>query len=192
MHQAFTERGQDRGIADYVIDANTASSPIIGRLVATGLHDELIGQVYAVIDGTDGRAHHVRLRGIEAFVDAPPAGASSRSAGSVAPMTPADLATPMRSPMVLPRVVLSPMNAAARSAMSTGFSFVPARRQSREPQGALEPAADGVDVGNGGCGGMLARGIYKHRKPSVPVGGSQASHGARGAARRWPRHWACP
>jgi hypothetical protein len=41
MHRAFTERGQDRGIADYVIDSGTASSPIIGRLVVTGLHDEL-------------------------------------------------------------------------------------------------------------------------------------------------------
>jgi type IV secretory pathway VirD2 relaxase len=56
-----------------VIDANTASSPIIGRLVATGLNDELTGEAYAVIDGTDGRAHHVRLRGIEAFAAAPPA-----------------------------------------------------------------------------------------------------------------------
>ena len=39
MHRAFAERGQDRGIADYVIDGDTASSPVIGRLVATGLHD---------------------------------------------------------------------------------------------------------------------------------------------------------
>ncbi len=74
MHRAFTERGQDRGIADYAIDADPASSPIIGRLVETGLHDELTGQAYAVIDGTDGRAHHVRFRGIEAFVHAPPIG----------------------------------------------------------------------------------------------------------------------
>jgi type IV secretory pathway VirD2 relaxase len=36
MHRAFTERGQDRGIADYVIDSGTGSSPIIGRLVGTG------------------------------------------------------------------------------------------------------------------------------------------------------------
>ena len=72
MHRAFTERGQDRGIADYAIDTDPASSPIIGRLIAKGLHDELTGQAYAVIDGTDGRAHHVRFRGIEAFVHAPP------------------------------------------------------------------------------------------------------------------------
>jgi type IV secretory pathway VirD2 relaxase len=44
-----------------VIDANTASSPIIGRLVATGLNDELTSEACAVIDGTDGRAHRVRL-----------------------------------------------------------------------------------------------------------------------------------
>ena len=74
MHRAFTERGQDRGIADYVIDIGTTSSPIIGRLVDTGLHDELTGEAYAVIDGVDGRAHHVRFRGIEAFAHAPPAG----------------------------------------------------------------------------------------------------------------------
>jgi type IV secretory pathway VirD2 relaxase len=29
MHWAFTGRGQDRGIADYVIDADTASWPIL-------------------------------------------------------------------------------------------------------------------------------------------------------------------
>jgi type IV secretory pathway VirD2 relaxase len=74
MHRAFTERGQDRGIADYVIDTDRAASPIIGRLVDKGLHDEMTGEAYAVIDGTDGRAHHVRFRGIDAFAHAPPNG----------------------------------------------------------------------------------------------------------------------
>jgi type IV secretory pathway VirD2 relaxase len=74
MHRAFTERGHDRGIGDYVIDAASSEAPIIGRLVDKGLHDELTGEAYAVIDGTDGRAHHVRFRGIEAFEHAPPLG----------------------------------------------------------------------------------------------------------------------
>jgi type IV secretory pathway VirD2 relaxase len=74
MHRAFTQRGQDRGIADYVIDTDRPASPIIGRLVDKGLHDELTGEAYAVIDGTDGRAHHVRFRGIEAFEHTPPIG----------------------------------------------------------------------------------------------------------------------
>lgn len=74
MHRAFTELGQDRGVGDYVIDAAPAGSPIIGRLVDKGLHDELTGEAYAVIDGTDGRAFHVRFRGVEAFEYSPPIG----------------------------------------------------------------------------------------------------------------------
>jgi type IV secretory pathway VirD2 relaxase len=73
IHRSFTGSGEDRGVADYVIDGG-AGAPIIGRLVDKGLHDELTGEAYAVIDGTDGRAHHVRFRGIEAFAHAPPVG----------------------------------------------------------------------------------------------------------------------
>ncbi|QOF70760.1 DUF3363 domain-containing protein [Aminobacter sp. SR38] len=71
MHRAFTERGQDRGVGDYAVDGRTSGSPIIGRLVDRGLHDELTGEAYVVIDGVDGRAHHVRFRGVEAFDQAP-------------------------------------------------------------------------------------------------------------------------
>jgi type IV secretory pathway VirD2 relaxase len=74
MHRAFTEHGEDRGIADYVIEPDGAAAPIIGRLVDRGLHDELTGEAYAVIDGVDGRAHHVRFHGIEAFELSPPLG----------------------------------------------------------------------------------------------------------------------
>jgi hypothetical protein len=74
MHRAFTERGQDRGIGDYSIESANEVSPVIGRLIDKGLHDELTGEAYAVIDGTDGRAHHIRLRGIEAFEHSPPIG----------------------------------------------------------------------------------------------------------------------
>lgn len=31
MHHAFTEHGQDRGVADYVIDGGGSGSPIIGQ-----------------------------------------------------------------------------------------------------------------------------------------------------------------
>ena len=74
MHRALTDNGFERGVADYVIDMGAATSPIIGRLVDKGLHDELTGEAYAVIDGTDGRAHHVRFRDTEAFAHAPPIG----------------------------------------------------------------------------------------------------------------------
>ena len=74
MHRAFAARGEGRGVAEFATDSADAGSPIIGRLVEKGLHNELTGEAYAVIDGTDGRAHHVRFRGIEAFDHAPPEG----------------------------------------------------------------------------------------------------------------------
>lgn len=74
MHRVFAERGQDRGVGDYVIDVQPPDAPIIGRLIDKGLHDELTGEAYAVIDGADGRAHHVRFRGVEVFEHAPPIG----------------------------------------------------------------------------------------------------------------------
>ena len=74
MHRAFAGRGEERGVLDFVTDSGRDGAPVIGRLVDLGLHDELTGEAYAVIDGTDGRAHHIRLRGIEAFDRAPPIG----------------------------------------------------------------------------------------------------------------------
>jgi type IV secretory pathway VirD2 relaxase len=74
MHRAFAERGEDRAVADYVIEGGSGQAPIIGRLVDRGLQDELTGEAYAVIDGTDGRAHHVRFRGVEAFEHTPAIG----------------------------------------------------------------------------------------------------------------------
>jgi type IV secretory pathway VirD2 relaxase len=73
MHRAFATDGVDRPIADYTIHGSD-TPPIIGRLVAKGLHDELTGEAYAVIDAVDGRAHHVRFRDAETLELAPPIG----------------------------------------------------------------------------------------------------------------------
>ena len=74
MHRALTERGLERAVEDFVIDPPAHHPPIIGRLVATGLHDELSGEAYAIVDGVDGRAHHLRFRDIDSFDHAPPPG----------------------------------------------------------------------------------------------------------------------
>lgn len=74
MHRAFAGQGEERPIADYSIANDTSPEPVVGRLVDRGLHDELTGKAYAIIDGTDGRAHHVRFGGLEAFAHAPPPG----------------------------------------------------------------------------------------------------------------------
>ena len=65
MHNAMSDRGIDRGAGSYVLDADPAQ-PVIGRLVDRGLHDELTGKAYAIVDGIDGRTHHVQLPDIEA------------------------------------------------------------------------------------------------------------------------------
>ncbi len=67
MHRALGRHSDARELS--VHGANDTPT-IVGRLVERGLHDELKGSAYAVIDGVDGRAHHVRLRDLEATGDA--------------------------------------------------------------------------------------------------------------------------
>ncbi|MCA1399580.1 MULTISPECIES: relaxase/mobilization nuclease domain-containing protein [Bradyrhizobium] len=72
MHRALTRRGIERGSASYVLATETLDTPIIGRLVDRGLHDELTGTAYAVVDGVDGRTHHIRLPDLDAVGDSAP------------------------------------------------------------------------------------------------------------------------
>ena len=74
MQAALARHGSERPPGDYVIGTGEVVSPIVGRLVEKGLHDELSGEAYAVIDGVDGRVHHVRFRGIDAIEHAAPEG----------------------------------------------------------------------------------------------------------------------
>jgi type IV secretory pathway VirD2 relaxase len=73
MHKALAEHGIDRAHGDYAIH-KSAPPPIVGRLVAKGLHDDLTGETYAIVDGVDGRPHHIRFRDTEPLEHAPPAG----------------------------------------------------------------------------------------------------------------------
>jgi Protein of unknown function (DUF3363) len=74
IHRGLAEQRIERSVSDYVLDHRDRPTPVIGRLVARGLDDELNGTAYAVVDGTDGRAHHVRLANLEAASDAAPGG----------------------------------------------------------------------------------------------------------------------
>jgi hypothetical protein len=74
MGKALADHGQERPLDSYAIVTTPPQKPIVGRLLDKGLHDELNGAAYAVIDGTDGRTHHVRLPGIEALEHSPPIG----------------------------------------------------------------------------------------------------------------------
>jgi type IV secretory pathway VirD2 relaxase len=72
MHRALSEQGVERGTADYVLAGETHGKPVIGRLVERGLDDELRGTAFAMVDGVDGRTHHIRLPDIEAAGDSAP------------------------------------------------------------------------------------------------------------------------
>ena len=72
MHRALIARGIERGSASYVLAGESLDVPVIGRLVERGLDDELKGTAYAVVDGVDGRTHHIKLPHLDAAGDSPP------------------------------------------------------------------------------------------------------------------------
>ncbi len=72
IHRGLTERGIERGAASYVLAGESINDPIVGRLVDRGLDDELKGTAYAVVDGTDGRTHHIKLPDLDATGDSAP------------------------------------------------------------------------------------------------------------------------
>lgn len=72
MHRALAERGIERGSASYVLAGESLDVPVVGRLLERGLDDELKGTAYAVVDGVDGRAHHIKLPHLDAADDSPP------------------------------------------------------------------------------------------------------------------------
>lgn len=72
--KALNDRGLQRPLDSYAIVNAPPQKPVVGRLIDKGLHDELHGSAYAVIDGIDGRTHHVRLPGVEALEHSPDIG----------------------------------------------------------------------------------------------------------------------
>ncbi|MHC2338215.1 MULTISPECIES: relaxase/mobilization nuclease domain-containing protein [unclassified Bradyrhizobium] len=72
IHRSLTERGIERATASYVLSSESLDVPVIGRLVDRGLDDELKATTYAVVDGVDGRTHHIRLLDLDAAGDSTP------------------------------------------------------------------------------------------------------------------------
>lgn len=72
MHKALNARGIEREVSAFELEPDIAHHKVIGRMVDRGLHDELNGTAYAIIDGIDGRTHHVVLPDLDATGDALP------------------------------------------------------------------------------------------------------------------------
>jgi type IV secretory pathway VirD2 relaxase len=72
MHKALTGAGRKPNIAGFALHGDATTDQVLGRLVARGLHDELKGSAYAIVEGIDGRTHHLEFSDLEMTGDAPP------------------------------------------------------------------------------------------------------------------------
>lgn len=70
MHRAMSGMGREPDVSSFAMHGDDAAEPVLGRLVARGLHDELKGSAYAIVDGVDGRTHHLRFSDLEMTGDA--------------------------------------------------------------------------------------------------------------------------
>src|SRR3546814_14607118 len=81
MHRAMTRDGGRFDPSALALHSKTPSDPIVGRLVERGLQDELAGSAYAIVDGTDGRTHHLRFDDMDMTGDARPGSSEERRVG---------------------------------------------------------------------------------------------------------------
>ncbi len=72
MHRAMRGADQEPDVAAFAIHGDAPSDPVLGRLVERGLDDELKGSAYAIVEGVDGRTHHLRFSDLELTGDARP------------------------------------------------------------------------------------------------------------------------
>ena len=72
MHRVMTGAGREPDVAGFALHGDDPSDPVLGRLVERGLHDELKGSAYAIVEGIDGRTHHLQFADLELTGDAAP------------------------------------------------------------------------------------------------------------------------
>jgi type IV secretory pathway VirD2 relaxase len=72
MHRAMTGAGRQPDVSGFALHGDNPAEPVLGRLVARGLQDELKGTAYAIVEGIDGRTHHLRFSDLDMTGDAKP------------------------------------------------------------------------------------------------------------------------
>ena len=64
MHRALADHGlaEARGPGEYLLHGDRTGEPIVGRVIGKGLAgDEMGERVYLIVDGVDGRVHHIEF-----------------------------------------------------------------------------------------------------------------------------------
>jgi type IV secretory pathway VirD2 relaxase len=72
MHQAMSKSEREPDVASFALHGDDPAVPVLGRLVERGLHDELKGTAYVIVEGVDGRTHHLVFSDLEMTGDAKP------------------------------------------------------------------------------------------------------------------------
>jgi type IV secretory pathway VirD2 relaxase len=72
MHRVMTGAGREPDVSGFALHGDDPGEPVLGRLVERGLHDELKGSAYAIVEGIDGRTHHLQFADLEFAGDASP------------------------------------------------------------------------------------------------------------------------
>ncbi len=85
INRALARRGEVRALESYSLHGDELVAPIIGRVIDKRLTDELGERLGLVIDGVDGRIHHVALGQVTARA------AEEASIGSIVEITPASV-----------------------------------------------------------------------------------------------------
>jgi type IV secretory pathway VirD2 relaxase len=70
INRALERRGEARSTADYAVHLAQPGEPVIGRVIDKRLLDEQTERAGLVIDGVDGRVHHVEVGDLETVKEA--------------------------------------------------------------------------------------------------------------------------
>lgn len=71
LHKSLARDGAFRASSSWALEGEAHGEPVIGRLLARGNDDELRGTAFAVVDGIDGRVHHLKLPDLDTAGDGP-------------------------------------------------------------------------------------------------------------------------
>ena len=128
MHRAMSEGGRAPDLDTFALHDAAPDGLIVGRLVDRGLHDELAGTAYAVVDGADGRTHHLRFDDLDMTGDARPGAIvevrrwqDAKGVDRLSLATRSDL--PLRDQITAPGATWLDRQLIAREPVATGNGF---------------------------------------------------------------------
>lgn len=70
MHRAMSAAQRETDVAAFALHGDGPADRVLGRLAERGLHDELKGSAYVIVEGVDGWTHHLIFADLEMTGDA--------------------------------------------------------------------------------------------------------------------------